>query len=238
MEEGAHRQVLKLEDGHELEYAISIPPGYTGETSVPLIVSLSAGYEPGDDGVAYDPYTDITFIEKTLAELGAIILTPYPINPGASRNPTYANPDSEAAVLAVMDHVIDSYNIDLEKTLLTGRMHGAKGVWYIAARNQDRFKAAIMNFGTPANDMDSYEWTIPLYVIHSTLPEPEGFAGGTAWEAGLGEGVEELVQQLVEMEYEIDLVTYEESPAAALAHREALKDAFPWLLEVWERDNN
>jgi hypothetical protein len=235
LEPGVHEQILTLEDGEELEYAISIPPGYTGEEMTPLVVSLSAGLE--DDGnVILDPLLDIAFIEKSLVDLGAIIVTPYPKNPGSAFNPTYANPPSEMAVLTVMDHVIDLYNIDPEKTLLTGRAHGAKGAWYIAARNQDRFEAAIMNFGSPAQDMDTYEWTIPLYVIHTTLPDPEGFAGNEPVGFGLGRGVDELVQQLLEMEYEVELVTYDKYPADVFAHRTGLQEALPWLLEVWARN--
>lgn len=46
-------------------------------------------------------------------------------------------------LLAATDWAKRTYRIDPARTLLTGYSMGAMGTWYLAARHQDIFRAAI-----------------------------------------------------------------------------------------------
>ena len=48
---------------------------------------------------------------------------------------------------------------------------GGAGTWYLAARNPDRFSAAVIMAGWPPQAIEDIEWKIPLVIIHSRQDE-------------------------------------------------------------------
>ena len=78
---------------------------------------------------------------------------------------------SETAVLSLLDHLADHYPIDPATSLITGYSMGGKGTWYLAARHQTRFAAALPMAGVPRSDSASVDWQIPIYAIHGEKDE-------------------------------------------------------------------
>jgi len=231
------RQMLTLDDGSGVRYAIAVPDGYDGSQEVPLVLALHFGW-----GEALPPNYSAIFleilVEPALRELGAVIVAP--LCPAR----TWVDPASEKAVLALLDHVRKEYRIDPERTLVTGFSLGGMGTWYYASHHAELFRAAIPMASVPMiaqtsesgaeyvqryAESGSVEWPealvrMPIYVIHSRDDEliPIGPVERAAAEIeALGGDVEFLA---------ID---------AGIGHHETpryvpyLARAVPWLHEVW-----
>jgi predicted peptidase len=195
-------------------YTLVIPDGYTGQNPTPLIVSLHYG---GEVTPFYGRGLLDSLIEPVLRDLGAIIVAP----DSAAGN--WANPTSEQHVLELMDFIEAHYNIDANKTLLTGYSMGAGGTWYLTPRHSDRFKAALAVAGRPQADSMSFDWKTPMYLIHSTADEIIPL-----------ESTQITVEQLQSQGAFIHLVvvdgiTHYEIPR----YRPHLRAAVPWIQQVW-----
>lgn len=143
-------------------YTLSIPVGYEQGEFLPFVMALHWGGP-------VTPYYGRSFleglVEPGLRNLGAIIAAPDCPSQG------WENDGSETAVLTLLDHLQANYRLDRNKTLLTGYSMGGKGTWYIAARHQDRFTAALPMAGVPQADSASVDWQIPIYAIHGANDE-------------------------------------------------------------------
>jgi predicted peptidase len=139
-------------------YTIAYPDGYPAGEAVPLILALHyAG--PGT------PYFGRAILENlvqpALGELGAVILAP------DCTAQSWSDPRGEAEALMLLDSIIHGQNIDKEKILVTGYSLGGNGAWQLAAHHPDRFSAAVVLSGWPPENLDTKDWQVPLYVIHS-----------------------------------------------------------------------
>jgi predicted peptidase len=141
-----------------LRVTFAVPAGYTGATPVPLVVAL---HFAGKVTPLFGKEFLIGLVEPGLRDLGALIAAP------DCRGRDWTDPVSEADVLALVDHAMRAYRIDPARVLLTGYSMGAMGTWYLAARHQDRFSAALIVSGLPLAHAAEIDWRIPLYVIHS-----------------------------------------------------------------------
>ncbi len=96
--------------------------------------------------------------------------------------------------------------------------------WYMAARHQNRFAAAIPIAARPESDSGEIEWRIPLYIIHSRQDEVVPL-----------EPVETVVGQLKARGVSVELVVVE-----GITHFETsrfigpLRAAIPWIQNVWK----
>lgn len=214
MTPGTHEQTLALTDGSLIRYTIIIPDGYTGSEAVPLIMALHYGGQ-------VTPYYGRDFLEllikPALGDLGAIIVAP------DSRHGPWASEKGEADVLVLLDHLVAAYNIDTERTLLTGYSLGGMGTWYIVGRHQGRFAAALPIAAYPQPDSTTIPWTIPLYIIHSRadelIPLQMSLDAAATLEA---QGVD---VQMVVLEGVSHYETYR--------FVEPLHKAIPWINSVW-----
>lgn len=155
---GIYGSQLSLEGGESLNYAFSMPAVEPGQR-VPLILALHYGGSPSrGKGGAYLK----VLVEPGLRDLGAIIVAPD--CPGEG----WTDPRSEAAVLALLDHVMQKWPVDPGRTAVTGYSMGAMGTWYLAQEHPERFRAAIPMAGAPEQDKPV---TIPVYAIHSDHDE-------------------------------------------------------------------
>lgn len=195
-------------------YTVAIPRGYTANQAVPLVLALHFG------GVVTPFYGKLILtglVEPALRELRAIIVAP---DCTAS---DWTHPRSEADVLALLDHIQDTYAIDPKRTLITGYSKGGIGTWYLAAHHQERFAAALILAGLPQADVVDVQWKIPLYVIHSRQDEvipldPTETAVKQLWAKGVS--VELVV---------LDGITHYENNRFV----EPLRAAVPWIEKVW-----
>ncbi|MBT5031314.1 MAG: hypothetical protein HOM55_03360 [Proteobacteria bacterium] len=198
----------------ERRYTLAIPDRYTGQEPTPLIVSLHYG---GQVTPFYGRGLLQSLIEPALRELGAIIVAP----DSAAGN--WANPTSEQHVLELLDYIEAHYNIDANRTLLTGYSMGAGGTWYIAPRHPERFKAALAMAGRPQADSTTFDWKTPMYLISSTADEVVPL-----------ELSQITVEQLQSQGASVDLVVVE-----GITHYEIpryaphLTAAIPWIKRVW-----
>ena len=152
---GLHHQIPQPRDRR---YTIFIPNDYDGQKPVPLVLALHfAG--------RVTPYFGgeflASFIRPALDGLGAIIVAP------DCTDSDWTRPRSEKDVLELLDRVMKIYAIDRKRALITGYSMGGSGTWYLAARHQDLFTAALIMAGQPESTTAKVNWKIPLYVIHS-----------------------------------------------------------------------
>jgi predicted peptidase len=166
---------LELADGSILRYAISVPDGYDasdGEAR-PLVLAL----HPGGSSRYYGSSFMQTTVEPALRSWRAVMIAPDV--PGRG----WATPRSEAALLALVEHVLAQHSIDRDRVLVTGFSMGGRGTWYMAARHPDLFTGAVVMAGSPADSEVEEMGTTPLYLIHS--PDDEVVPYGPVEEAYL-----------------------------------------------------
>jgi predicted peptidase len=233
------RQMLTLDDGSGLSYAIAVPEGYDGSEEVPLILALHFGW-----GAALPPNYSAIFleilVEPALRDLGAIIVAP--LCPGRS----WVEPHSEDGVLALLEHVRDEYRIDPDRVVVTGFSLGGMGTWYFASRYTEMFSAAIPVASVPmiASTTDSgarsvqrfveagsVDWpesmvNLPIYVVHSRDDELIPIAP-----------VEGAVAELEALGGDVEFMAID----AGIGHHETpryvpyLARVVPWVKDVWAR---
>ena len=208
---GIHEQILTPRDQR---YTIAIPAAYTGAEAMPLIVALHYG-GPVTPFFGKDILAGL--VEPALRESGAIVVAPDCLHGN------WTNPQSESEIIALLEHLQARYPIDAHRTLLTGYSLGGAGTWYLAARNQDRFAAAIPLAGWPQPDSAGVEWQIPLYGIHSRQDEVVPC-----------ERTEQAVKQLRDRGVAVELVLLD-----GISHYEVerfvepLRAAVPWIRRAW-----
>jgi len=208
---GIHEQIFTPRDQR---YTIALPATYTGREATPLVLALHYG-GPVTPFFGKDILAGL--VEPALRELGAIIVAP------DCQHGNWTNPHSESEIIALLEHLQAHYPIDAHRTLLTGYSLGGAGTWYLAARNQDRFAAAIPLAGWPQPDSAAVEWKIPLYAIHSRWDEVVPC-----------ECTEQMVKQLRDRGVAVELVLLD-----GISHYEVerfvepLRAALPWIRRAW-----
>ena len=196
-------------------YTISFPEGYPDEIPGPIILAL---HFAGHGTPFYGRIILEQLVEPALRELGAVIVAP------DCTAESWSDPQSEADVLSLLDFVSNHYVLDTKRLIVCGYSMGGNGAWYLAARNPDRFSAAVIMSGWPPPEIGQVEWRVPVYVIHSRddefMPiEPTQFAVNT------------LVDRGAQVEFSIlDGVTHFETYRFIAP----LSAALPWLERVWQ----
>ncbi len=228
-------QVLALDDGNELRYAISAP---RDSSPRPLVLALHYGWQgqlPPGYGRAF---LDL-LIAPALRELDAIIVAP------DCPDSHWTQPRGERALLALIEHVHQTHAVDSGRIVVTGFSVGAMGTWFMASRHPDLFSAAIPIAGPPILKSvpepfagleeaqrflsePNVDWPaalhrMPILAIHSRSDELVPFAL-----------IDRAVQTLSASGGQVELIALErvghfETPR----YVEDLARAVPWLQEVW-----
>ena len=207
--------MYKLTLANGLRYTLSLPEGYDRNASWPLVLALHYG---GQVTPWYGRGMLEVLVEPALHDLQPIIVAP------DARHGTWGSDAAEADVLALLDDMTANYPIAQEKTLITGFSMGAMGTWHLAARNQDRFAAAIPNAGQPQSNTLQTVWEIPLYVINSEADEVITI-GAT----------ETAVKELQAQGADVTFVTVPNlSHYAMVQFVPLLQEAVPWLEQHWQ----
>lgn len=226
--------------GRSLTYGTLVPKTPPPEGGYPMIVGLHFGttQEPG-----LSPYFGLGYVGQlvfpALESLNAVVVAP------DAPEFSWAHPDSEAAVLAVIAEVKKTYPINERKTLVTGFSLGGQGTWFFAATHPELFRAAIPMSGAPLTSRvrtrddvqaarkameGSSDWAtpllkMPLYVIHSRIDESVPVAP-----------VEDAVKTLKGRGADVTLVLLDDVPHARIpGFIEPLEAAIPWIQSVWNR---
>jgi predicted peptidase len=212
---GLHELTLDRAGEPGTTYAVSIPPGYLPSTPVPLILGLHYGIGNRDStGVGADVVKGI--IGPALEGLGAIIVAP------DSVRGNWSTPENEKAVNALLDMVMARYAIDRKRIAVTGYSMGGTGSWYLAEKFPERFSAALPIASRPP--ASAAGWRLPVLAIHSRDDQVVPFDPAAARIAELQKaGVNAKLIALT------GIAHYE-----AGRFREPLRQAVPWLQEVWK----
>ncbi len=219
VEPGVFDRTYVSKSGAVVRYTLSIPQGYDPDQPAPLIVALHFG---GKVTPHYARGIIETLIVPGLSELSAIAVAPDSI-----AGP-WTNEENEKMVLDLMDNINQQFNIDRDRTLLTGFSMGGHGTWYIGSRNQDRFSALIPVASAPMAD-SNVQWTTPIYVLHSradTVVPIKATEAYVAAQRALGNK-------------QIELVVVDDLPHFQTASfATPLKSAVPWVWKIWKAGPN
>jgi predicted peptidase len=212
---GLHNLMLTRVDAPAIRYAISIPKNYSPSTAVPLILALHYGVRGVDAAGAGGDMVKI-LVGPALAGLGAIIVAP------DSVRGDWSSPENEKAVNALLDMVLARYSIDKKKVVVTGFSMGGAGSWHFAEKFPERFSAAIPVAGRPPASASG--WRLPVLAIHSRDDQVAPF-----------DPTEARIAELQKAGMNAKLI-----PLTGITHyethrfRDALREAVPWLREVWK----
>lgn len=197
-----------------VRYALSIPDGYDRNKSFPFVLVLHWG------GPA-QPYRGRAVLSglamPALEKLGAIMAAP-----DCPENSWMTN-RSENVMLELLDELEQYFKIDPRRRLITGYSIGAKGTWFMAAKHQERFSAAIPISTIPPDGVVQKSWGIPLYVIHSRDDELFPLAS-----------TQLVVEDLQGHGVRIELAVVEQLTHFDVAgFVKPLRDAVPWIETQW-----
>ena len=208
--------VFELAGGQEMLYAISLPAGYDGSSDDPrpLILAL----HPGGRARYYGSDFMRQIVDPALRGWGAVIVAP----DVPSRS--WANEDSEQAVLALLDDVLENHAIDRTRILVTGFSMGGRGTWYMATRHADFFTGAIAMAASRGDDSLDGLGVIPVYLIHS--PDDEVVPYGPA---------AETAQLLAERGHPVQMIRLAGASHYMMGDYVApLRAAGEWMKEQWQ----
>ena len=198
-----------------MRYAISIPRNYSGSAPAALILALHFGVQSENAAGAGGDLIRI-LVGPAFAELGAIIVAP------DSVQGDWSSPENEKAVNALLDMVLARYSIDKRRVAVTGFSMGGAGSWHFAGKFPERFSAAIPVAGRPP--ASAAGWHTPVFAVHSRDDRVVPFGPAQKRIVELQEaGVN---AKLIALTGVTHFETYR--------FRDALRQAVPWLREIWK----
>jgi len=119
-----------------LKYLIAVPDDYKKDgDAVPLILFLHGAGERGDDLKKVKLHGPPKMVEKG-HDFGAIVVSPQ--CPAGSWWT-----DETDMLIALLDKIEKEYNVDKDRIYVTGLSMGGYGTFALAARQPDRFAAAV-----------------------------------------------------------------------------------------------
>ncbi|MFY0624987.1 MAG: prolyl oligopeptidase family serine peptidase [Reichenbachiella sp.] len=190
---------FRANNGITMPYRLFTSPSYNDTTSLPLLIHLHGRGERGTDNtpkiynniplfngpnsivspnVQYK-YPSIVLVpqcsDKTINEEWAKWVGNTPETPfeGLGEDGSYTmSPlpsESGAAVLQLIDHIIEKYNVDESRVYLTGLSMGGFGTWEYVGRRPDLFAAAVPMAGfSDPNTIDKIKH-IPFWIFHGNI---------------------------------------------------------------------
>jgi poly(3-hydroxybutyrate) depolymerase len=198
-----HREYTFAPTGQRLPYRIYVPTRWDGKSSLPILLFLHGA------GANESTYLDIAggLIEKLAEDHGYIVVSPLGFTPlGAYGNPlrlpaVFGESETAAAqraaitpqrqreldlseldVITALELVTEEYGADRSRTFLAGHSMGSGGVWHLAARYPERWRA-IAPMSGPFVDERTYPFErirrLPIFVTEGTGAEPS-LAGSRA----------------------------------------------------------
>jgi len=186
--------------GEQMPYRVYVPTTWTADAQLPIILMLHGA---GADENSYMDQAD-RLLPRLAEQYGYIVVSPLGFSPlGAYGNPlrlpavfgqsqTAAEQRaavtparrreldlSELEVMTVLELVTERFGADRSRTFLAGHSMGSGGVWHLAARYPERWRAVAPMSG-PFVDRDSYSFdrirALPIFMTEGTraLPSLEG----------------------------------------------------------------
>jgi poly(3-hydroxybutyrate) depolymerase len=198
-----HRTYVFAPTGAQMPYRIYVPSAWDGKRSLPILLFLHGA------GANESTYLDIAdgLLRKLAEQHGYIVVSPLGFTPlGAYGNPlrlpaVFGESEAAAAqraavtpqrrrelalseleVITALEIVTEEYGADRSRTFLAGHSMGSGGVWHLAARYPERWRAVAPMSG-PFIDKESYPFErirhLPIFVTEGTGATPS-LAGSRA----------------------------------------------------------
>ena len=155
---GTYDLTTQTEAGQTVQYTVRIPPSYTGDAALPVILGLHFG---GPASAFYGRVFLSLIPEPGLGDLAAIVVAP------TTYTRDWTTPEGEADAWAALAAVEGALRVDTSKRVVMGYSLGGIGTWHFASAFRDRFMAAIPIAGAPRQADLNLLRDLPLYVIHS-----------------------------------------------------------------------
>ena len=206
-----HRQYLFAPTGQQMPYRVYVPKSWDGHTALPIVLFLHGA------GANESTYFDIAdgMLPALAEKHGYIVVSPLGFTPlGAYGNPlrlpaVFGKPAvaqaqlaavtpqrrreldlSELEVMTALEVVTEEYGADRSHTYLAGHSMGSGGVWHLAARYPDRWRA-IAPMSGPFIQANSYPFerirSLPILMTEGTRATAS-LAGSRALAKYLREG--------------------------------------------------
>ena len=202
-------------EGHgEMPYAVSVPAGYDPATPHALILALHPG---GKQGSYYGSLHMRQMFEPALRGLNAVVVAP--------DVPTrrWTSDVSDRGVMALLNQILATYNIDRARILVTGFSLGGRGTWFFATRHPDFFTGAIPIAGRPGDEPLAALGDMPVHIIHSRADDVVPF--GPAAEAA---------RQIEEAGGTVEFTALDRVSHYAMGgYVRSLRNAGDWVVEQW-----
>jgi poly(3-hydroxybutyrate) depolymerase len=191
-----HREYDFAPTRQQMPYRIYVPTRWDGESSLPILLFLHGA------GANESSYLDMAggLLGQLAEKHGYIVVSPLGFTPlGAYGNPlrlpavfgesqaaavqrAAVTPQrqreldlSELDVITVLEIVTEEYGADRSRTFLAGHSMGSGGVWHLAARYPERWRAVAPMSG-PFIDKETYPFDrirdLPILVTEGTGAEP------------------------------------------------------------------
>jgi len=198
-----HRQYLFAPTGQQMPYRVYVPTTWNGHSALPILLFLHGA------GANESTYLDTAdgLLRRLAEKHGYIVVSPLGFTPlGAYGNPlrlpavygesataqaqiAAVTPQrrrelmlSELEVITALDVVTEEYGADRARTYLAGHSMGSGGVWHLAARYPDRWRA-IAPISGPFVDAKTYPFErirpLPIFMTEGTGATPS-LAGSRA----------------------------------------------------------
>lgn len=198
-----HRQYLFAPTGQQMPYRVYVPTTWDGHSALPIVLFLHGA------GANESTYLDLAdgMLRKLAEKHGYIVVSPLGFTPlGAYGNPlrlpavygesataqaqiAAITPQrrrelalSELEVITALDVVTEEYGADRARTYLAGHSMGSGGVWHLAARYPDRWRA-IAPMSGPFVEAKTYPFDrirpLPIFMTEGTGATPS-LAGSRA----------------------------------------------------------
>jgi poly(3-hydroxybutyrate) depolymerase len=191
-----HRDYVFVPTGQRMPYRVYVPSTWDGKASLPILLMLHGA------GANENTYMDQAngLLMKLAEQHGFIVVSPIGFTPlGAYGNPlrlpavfgqTAAAATQRAAVTAArqreldlselevitaLEVVTEEYGADRSRTFLAGHSMGSGGVWHLAARYPERWRAVAPMSG-PFVDAATYPFDrlkrLPIFMTEGTGATP------------------------------------------------------------------
>lgn len=170
-------QIPELVEGQELshaemDYLLHLPEGYgqDPDRQWPLIIFLhgAGGGENDSKFVMSYGLPEVLYKGEQLDNFSFVV-----VSPQAFPNVPWWEGDTLAILNALLDEVINTYQIDPARIYLTGLSMGGYGSWFLATAYPDRFAAMASVSGsgyrtllTPEPEMICRLQNVPVWAIH------------------------------------------------------------------------
>jgi len=191
-----HREYVFTPTGQQMPYRVYVPKTWDGKASLPILLMLHGA------GANENTYMDQAdgLLMKLAEQHSFIVVSPFGFTPlGAYGNPlrlpavfgqTAAAASqraditparqrelnlSELEVMTALEIVTEEYGADRSRTFLAGHSMGSGGVWHLAARYPERWRAVAPMSG-PFVDAATYPFDrikrLPIFMTEGTGATP------------------------------------------------------------------